>query len=58
MEEYIHPNLKCSPKSGLSFERIDEEEKNVLSKNGWTVIDVSKIKNRVEVNQLILELFR
>jgi hypothetical protein len=40
------------------FERIDEEEKNVLSKNGWTVIDVSKIKNRVEVNQLILELFR
>ncbi|WP_302577108.1 hypothetical protein [Anaerobutyricum hallii] len=52
------PKFKVQSQKWAFFERIDEEEKNVLSKNGWTVIDVSKIKNRVEVNQLILELFR
>ena len=57
MEKYIPPNLKYNQKSGL-FDGLDEKERIVLSKNKWRAIDISGIKNREEVDQLILELFK
>ena len=58
MEKYIPPNLKYNQKSGLFFDGLDEKERIVLSKNKWRAIDISGIKNREEVDQLILELFK
>lgn len=40
------------------FDGLDEKERIVLSKNKWRAIDISGIKNREEVDQLILELFK
>lgn len=58
MEKYIPPNLKYNQKKWAFFDGLDEKERIVLSKNKWRAIDISGIKNREEVDQLILELFK
>lgn len=40
------------------FDGLDEEKRIILSKNKWRAIDICGIKNRADVNQLILELFK
>ena len=40
------------------FDGLNEEERIVLNENKWKVIDIGEIKNKAEVDQLILELFK
>ena len=56
-EVYL-PKFKVQSKKWAFFDGLNEEEKIVLSKNKWKVIDIGRIKNRAEVDQLILELFK
>ena len=56
--EVYSPKFKVQSKKWAFFDGLNEEEKIVLSKNKWKVIDIGRIKNRAEVDQLILELFK
>ena len=52
------PKFKVQSKKWTFFDGLDEEKRIVLSENKWRAIDICGIKNRVEVNQLISELFK
>ena len=56
--EVYSPKFKVQSKKWAFFDGLDEKERIVLSKNKWRAIDISGIKNREEVDQLILELFK
>lgn len=56
--EVYSSKFKVQSKKWAFFEKLDKEEKTVLSKNGWTAINICEIKNRVDVDRLILKLFK
>ncbi len=56
--EVYSPKFKVQSKKWAFFDGLDEEKRIVFSKNKWRAIDICGIKNRAEVDQLILELFK
>ena len=56
--EVYSPKFKVQSKKWAFFDGLNEEGRIVLSKNKWKVIDIGGIKNRAEVDRLILELFK
>lgn len=43
---------------GQTFADVCKQDDITKAKNKWKVIDIDGIKNRVEIDQLILELFK
>ena len=56
--EVYAPKFKVQSKKWAFFDGLNEEERIVLNENKWKVIDIGGIKNKAEVDQLILELFK
>ena len=56
--EVYSPKFKVQSKKWAFFDGLNEEERIVLNENKWKVIDIGGIKNKAEVDQLILELFK
>lgn len=56
--EVYSPKFKVQSKKWAFFDGLNKEERIVLSKNKWKAIDIGGIKNRAEIDRLILELFK
>lgn len=52
------PKFKIQTQKWAFFETIEESEEISLRQNGWKVVDISTLKKKEDVNDIILQLFK